>query len=422
MNPASPGFNSALHARLYRREAQAELTSCGIFLGAGALIFAVLALTGEARLLQSFIILRWIFLLSAAFLVGFALIARKGWWHPAMPFINTGVQLTLISTFFAVVSHERGSSFALSTAIPMLYCLTIAITAFRLNPWLSFFGGVVGAAEMVLVYALVMRPALTPELLASNPTLGWPAAISRVVVLFAIGLACALAAGSLRNQIRQREDDEKRIDLLERTFGRLVAPEVAKQILADENWMHPAVRSAVVMFADLKGFTTYSEGRAPEDVANFLNRCWTLAVDVVERHGGVINKYLGDGFLALFGVPLPLEDPESSAARTASELQAALAPLLEPEGLALCIGIHCGPLIVGGIGSESRCEFTVIGATVNLASRIEGLNRPLETNCLTSQPVAEKISAEWEMKDHGGHKVKGVRGEVGVFELLRRRK
>jgi adenylate cyclase len=74
-------------------------------------------------------------------------------------------------------------------------------------------------------------------------------------------------------------------------------------------------------------------------------------------------------------------------------------------------------MIVGGIGSEARCEFTVIGSTVNLASRLESLNRSLETNCLTSESVADKLHPHWHMESRGGQRVKGVSGEIGVFEL-----
>lgn len=140
-----------------------------------------------------------------------------------------------------------------------------------------------------------------------------------------------------------------------------------------------------------------------------------------ERHGGVINKYMGDGFLAVFGVPLELADAEEAAAKTAVALQQEMASVLAQENLELCLGLHAGPMIVGGIGSESRCEFTVIGSTVNLASRLETLNRTLSTRCLTTESIAGKIANSWEVAHHGGQRVKGVAREVNAFELRGRK-
>ena len=418
MKTSLSGLDDAAHEQLVHREARAELLSSALFCGCGLTIFAVLMLAGEAAVLQSFRVIGMVFVGFTALLVSLALLARKGWWHPSMRFVNTGLQITLLSFFLIVSVKEQGPTFAFSTALPMMYCMVISITAFRLSPWLSFYAGAMAGAQMILVYILFMRPLFSPEYVESHPTIAWPAVTARVVVLLVIGVASALAANSLCRQIVRRAKDHDRIEFLERTFGRFVAPEVAKQILKDEAWMNPAEREAVVMFADLKGFTRYSAGRPPKEVAGLLNQCWEVASAIVERHGGFINKFLGDGFLAVFGVPVELKDAEAAAAITAADLQAELAPILEPLGLSMCIGVHAGPMIAGGIGSESRCEFTVIGSTVNLASRIEALNRTLDTHCLTSGPVAEKIAANWNLKDHGGQSVKGITDKVGVYEIV----
>lgn len=398
------------------------MTSSLMFCGVIITTFGIIALSGEARQFGSFTLIRMVFLGFMGLLLGVAGAIRAGFWHPGLRYINSALQIIALGMMTVVLGKERGALFVLSTALPMLYCLVITLTAFRLSPWLSLFTGALAAVSLVTTYGLFLRPVLTPEMLAANPTIAWPAVWARVVILLATGGACALAAKSLRNQFQQSARDQSRIQLLERTFGRMVAPEVARRVLEDEDWMKPARREAVIMFADLQGFTRFSDGKSPEEVADFLNQCWSVAADIVEKHGGVINKYMGDGFLAIFGAPMELDAAELAAAQTAVDLQNGLAPLLDPKGLALCIGVHAGPLIVGGIGSESRCEYTVIGSTVNLASRLETLNRSLETRCLASEPVAKKIGEDWDLKDRGGQRVKGVADEVSVFEILGRRK
>jgi adenylate cyclase len=417
MSSKPSALDAALRQQLVPRQARAEFTSSAIFCATAFFIFGMVSALGYTRSFVALPVIQVTFLTFIGLLVALATLARRGWWHPALPFLNSGLQVTLLSIILSIAARERGAEFALTTVMPLMYCLAIAITAFRLDPRLSIFAGLASAAGLALAYGLAMRPTLTPELLEANPLLSWPSVIARSVVLLAIGGACAVAANSLRTQMKKAAADQSRIHLLERTFGRLVAPEVARQILENEDWMRPARRDAVVMFADLKGFTKYSESRTPEEVAAFLNRCWSVAADVVERHGGVINKYMGDGFLAIFGVPLELADAEEAAAKTALALQQEMASILEEENLELCLGLHAGPMIVGGIGSESRCEFTVIGSTVNLASRLETLNRALSTRCLTSEIVAEKISGAWDMTHRGGQRVKGVTDEVNVFEL-----
>ncbi len=419
--PVRTALEEILDAQFQQREMRAEQWSCLFFAASILSVFAIVTLSGQVRVIESYPALKASVTASIVIMSVLALALQKGYWHPVLRFINTGLQVTALSSVLVSLTLEKGPAFSLSTALPMLYCLVISITAFRLSPALSMFAGALSAGELTFIYAAFMRPVISPEMLMENSTLSWSAVLARVLILFAIGAACAIAARSLRGQFKKSGEDQTRIQLLERTFGRLVAPQVARQILEDENWMQPARREAVVMFADLKGFTRYSETKSPEEVATFLNRCWEIAATLVEKHGGVINKYMGDGFLAIFGVPVALPHPEQAAVQTADELEKELAAILEPEGLALCIGLNSGPLIVGGIGSEARCEFTVIGSTVNLASRIESLNRSLDTRCLTSQSVADKIEGNWHLKDHGGHRVKGIADDVGVYELMERK-
>ena len=221
----------ALRQQLVPRQARAEFTSSAIFCVTAFFIFGMVSALGYTRGFVALPVIQATFLSFIGLLVALAVLARRGWWHPALPFLNSGLQITLLSIILSIAAREKGAEFAMTTVLTMMFCLTIAITAFRLNPWLSIFAGVAAAVGLALTYAIAMRPTLTPELLAANPLLSWPSVLARGIVLLAIGGACAVAANSLRSQMKKAAEDQGRIHLLERTFGRLVAPEVARQIL-----------------------------------------------------------------------------------------------------------------------------------------------------------------------------------------------
>lgn len=410
-------FESIFRAKIRAREARAELLASLLFAGSMLLSVITQVVLADADALPFFPVLRVFFFTFLGVTAVLSTLAYLGIWHPSLSFLNVAAQNFYLGFFLSTAAATVNAEFALTTAAPMFLVLVVCLTAFRMNPWLSLFAGAAGCTTMVVSYLGFMAPTLTPEILATNPAMAYPAVISRAIVLLAAGAACAIAADTMRRHLQARSRDEDRIELLERTFGRLLAPEVARRILDNDDWMKPERRDAVVMFADLKGFTHFAENRDPEEVADLLNECWTRAAAIVEEHGGVINKFLGDGFLALFGVPADHQNPELAAANTAGALQQSLTPFLESHGLALCIGIHAGPLIFGGIGSESRCEFTVIGTTVNVASRVESLNRSLDTRSLTTSPVAEKLGDSWNVHHRGEHQVKGIGSKFGVFEI-----
>ncbi|MEO8205541.1 MAG: adenylate/guanylate cyclase domain-containing protein [Chthoniobacterales bacterium] len=410
-------FDEALHQEMNRREARSEQWSCLIMAGVLFTLFLIIRFAVQGLTGQQIADFRWIGLSTIISLLLLAGIIQLWRWVPVMKFINTALQVSTISMMLLITTREHGPEFAMTTAAPMLYALVISVTAFRLSASLSLFAGILSALEFLAVYTFIMRPMLTPEEVLSMPTLGYPAMIVRIIILLAIGFTCMLAARALSSHVVRSVKDAVKVDLLERTFGRYVSPEIAKHVLSNDRFMEARKLEGVVMFADLRGFTSYSENRDPEQIAAMLNRCWDIAMQIVETHGGVVNKFLGDGFMALFGVPIALPNPEAAAAATAVKLQGALQPLLEPEGLSLCIGIHQGEFIAGGIGSESRCEFTVIGTTVNVASRIESLNRELKTNCLASTALINRIGESFDIRSQGKRSVKGIHEPMEVHEV-----
>src|SRR2546423_3404762 len=153
------------------------------------------------------------------------------------------------------------------------------------------------------------------------------------------------------------------------------------------------IRRVAVMFVDFRSFTAGARTRTPQEVVDRLDGAFAILVDILDRHGGIVNKFLGDGFLALFGAPLHAPDPAHSAVAAAREMLEANSRINEATSwpLRIGIGIHLGEVVAGNIGSPRRKEYTVIGDTVNFASRLEALNKELGSQLLISLAVREAL-------------------------------
>ncbi len=162
-------------------------------------------------------------------------------------------------------------------------------------------------------------------------------------------------------------------------LSRHVSPDVMEEILAqpEEYQARPFRARATVLFSDLEGFTTYAESHEPEQVVESLNAYMSRMVPIVESYGGTLDKFIGDALMAFFGAPIPRHDHAARALRCSIEMQEECARFRQETGIAFYtrIGIGTGDLIVGYMGSRERADYTVIGDTVNLASRLESKNK-----------------------------------------------
>ena len=209
-------------------------------------------------------------------------------------------------------------------------------------------------------------------------------------------------------------------------FGRYVNPHVVKAWVAKEGTDHMGERAEsrqiTVLFSDIRGFTSLSENRSPEEVVALLNRYFTLQVEVIFRFNGTVDKFIGDCIMAFWGAPLDNTQHAQDAVMAALEMSKVLEKFkaeLNDTSLDFDVGIglHSGPAVVGSIGSEERKEFTAIGDTVNLASRIEGLTKGI-SRILVSRETMELCSAPLDFHSVGSYKVKGREQEVELFSPI----
>lgn len=211
---------------------------------------------------------------------------------------------------------------------------------------------------------------------------------------------------------------------LRRTFGLHVGREAARQILASDPGLGGVEQCLTIMFVDIRNFTASSSTRSPQEVVLILNEFLTEMVDVVENeHGGMVNKYLGDGFMALFGVGDERVDHADAALQAGADMLLRLCSLNERfhqhglTSLGIGIGIHTGLALVGSIGSASRLEFTAIGDTVNVASRVESLTKQVGVPLLITSTTRQALTRNWDLVECEPQQVKGVAEPLVTFSL-----
>ncbi|MBP5601763.1 MAG: HAMP domain-containing protein [Treponema sp.] len=189
----------------------------------------------------------------------------------------------------------------------------------------------------------------------------------------------------------------KEKEFMRDTFGKIVTPQIRDYLLNKNVALGGESLDVTVMFCDIRGFTSLSENMAPEKIVSFLNKYFTGLEKCIARHNGVINKYIGDAVMALFGAPMQSESHASDAYAAACDMRNELVKMnqeFKAEGLPeirFGIGLHSGTVLAGNIGAENRMEYTVIGDTVNTASRIEGLCKLYKKDLLLSESTAQRL-------------------------------
>jgi adenylate cyclase len=213
-------------------------------------------------------------------------------------------------------------------------------------------------------------------------------------------------------------------DRVKSAFARYVSQQVMDSVLTSDTGtlLRGDRRRISVLFSDIRGFSKISEKLAPEKVVQLLNDYFELMVEVVFRNHGTLDKFMGDGLMAIFGAPENDPYQEENALKAAIEMQQELAKLQirwEAEGIRICIGvgIHSGPAIVGTIGSSRRMEYTAIGDTVNVASRLQTATKELGANILISEHTYYGAKGAFAFRNMGTIMIRGREEPLTVYAL-----
>jgi class 3 adenylate cyclase len=214
-------------------------------------------------------------------------------------------------------------------------------------------------------------------------------------------------------------------DFCEVSFGRYMAPEVSERILHGEIPSEGEVREATVLFCDLRGYTSFVEESAPREVVGFLNEYFTEMEQAVKQLEGIVLQYIGDEIEAVFGAPDDLPDHEEKAVQAALHMRRRLAELNRrriergEEPVSHGVGVHTGEVLAGSVGSPERLVYALVGDTVNVASRIQDLNKQFGTDILVSEVTRRRVKREdLRFESLGKTLLRGKRQELEIYRVL----
>jgi adenylate cyclase len=302
-------------------------------------------------------------------------------------YLGALIETSMPTVALALHIDSMGPVQALGFVVPMVYFIFIILSTLRLDFWLSTFTGFVAATELFCMAMFYHRAGSVDP----APEVFYHAARSVIV------LVCGMLAGAVGMQLRRQFEASIRAatarDRITNLFGQHVSPQVVERLMLEGKAAESDIRRVAVMFVDFRSFTAGARERSPQEVVDRLDGAFAVLVDILDRHGGIVNKFLGDGFLALFGAPLEAPDPAHRAVAAAREMLEANERVNKATAwpLRIGIGIHIGEVVAGSIGSPRRKEYTVIGDTVNFAARIEALNKEFNSQFLISQAVRDAL-------------------------------
>jgi adenylate cyclase len=289
-----------------------------------------------------------------------------------------------------------------------VYFIFIILSTLRLNLGLSVFCGALASVSYVILSVYVYHHFDTND-------------SGRTLILFLSGVAAGLVARQIRGGINNSFKEAEKRHKVESLFGKQISHEVAEKMLENNGRMESRRMQVAVMFIDIRNFTHFAAGKTPEEIVQYQNAFFSIVVEIVSRHNGIVHQFLGDGCMATFGAPLSVVNPSQKAVTTAMEIleqlkKSSLSGDIIPTRVG--IGIHTGEAVTGNIGTDTRQQYSVTGTVVIMASRIEQLNKELQSQLLVSEEVIRNIdSSSMTPKLFSDIPLKGFGESISVYQM-----
>ncbi len=334
-------------------------------------------------------------------------------------YLNAFLETSMPTILLIIVIHMSDQVLILQGPAVLTYFLFIILATLRLDFSICLFTGFIAAAEYIsisLIYTNYLNLTAAGTLVQTN------------IQYFGNGLmiiTAGIAAGFVANQIKLKlhksfktiQEKNEVVNL----FGQQISQQIVDEILAHRTKLKSKRKNVCVMFLDIRNFTPFAEHQEPEKVVAYLNKLFGFMIEIVNQHHGIINQFLGDGFMATFGAPVSYENNSQNAVDAAlkiiDRIKAENEKGLYPQ-TRIGIGLHSGEAVTGNIGTSLRKQYSITGNVVILASRIEQLNKKYNSQLLVSDEVYSKVK---NLPDNhialGAIKIKGREEPILLYKL-----
>lgn len=346
-----------------------------------------------------------------------------------LKYVSITVDLGLVTLAAAAMAQNHAGIIEyMASFIPLVYMLWNLLSGFRYSLRACLYSAFLSALFNSIVLAAAV---LTGSVAVSEVSVYAHSAINisdqsgQIVFIALPAVVAGIIARISRGLVMRAEIESRERDRLEREkqqLGRYLSQDLINFVLADPGRLKlgGTRRYVSVMFTDIRNFTPLTESVEPEVVVSFLNEYFSVMVEIVFRYGGTLDKYIGDGLMAVFGAPFSVEYPAGRAVMAALEMVEALKRFNERNGgklgdIAMGVGIATGTVVSGNIGSAQRMEFTCIGDTVNTAARLEQANKEVGSAIIICQATYQALGGSIPAHPAGIGAIRGKSREVHPY-------
>jgi len=298
-----------------------------------------------------------------------------------MQYLNALIEVCVPFGVILLVASQYSSINILESPFVFIFFIYIILSTLRLNSFLSFLYGLLSAGAYTVSSIFLYNQFSLND-------------ASRALILLFSGIAAGFVAKQIKSGIERSLVEAGKRHKAENLFSQQISAEVANQLLKQGGKMESKRMRVAVLFIDIRNFTQFTIDKSPEEIVCYQNIFFTIVIDTISRHGGIVNQILGDGCMATFGAPIEHHNPSEPAVKAAAELLQDIDAAVKAGHLhstRVGIGIHTGEAVTGNIGNEERQQYSITGSVVIIASRIEQFNKQLKSQILISGEVMKNI-------------------------------